>query len=89
MRPAGTAMSTAAGMLQLSYSAARHRYTIRMESANSIGACAPERILLQRLPGPVVAKAVRQIVRHDRLHLLHRLPGALAGALLPVISTAG
>ncbi len=42
-KPTGTAMSTAAGMLQLSYKAARHRYTTSTDSANSMGAWAPER----------------------------------------------
>ena len=42
MMPTGTTSSTAIGVAQLSYNAARHRNTTRIDSANSIGASAPE-----------------------------------------------
>jgi len=40
--PSGTTSSTANGIDQLSYSAARHRNTTRIEIPNSIGAWLPE-----------------------------------------------
>ena len=40
--PSGTTSSTANGIAQLSYSAARHRNTTISEMANSSGACAPD-----------------------------------------------
>ncbi len=40
--PSGTASMTDTGTLQLSYSAARHRNTNRMDTAYSRGACEPD-----------------------------------------------
>ncbi|MCY1179478.1 hypothetical protein D9M73_198820 [compost metagenome] len=42
MMPSGTTSSTAIGIDQLSYSAARHRNTNSTERANSAGICEPE-----------------------------------------------
>ena len=39
--PSGTTRMTASGMLQLSYSAARHRNTARIEKAYRMVDCAP------------------------------------------------
>ncbi|MNH44301.1 hypothetical protein D3C71_2122740 [compost metagenome] len=42
MMPSGTTSTTAIGIDQLSYSAARHRNTNSSERANSAGICEPE-----------------------------------------------
>ena len=41
MRPTGTINSTATGVAQLSYKAARHRNTTRIDNPKSTGASAP------------------------------------------------
>ena len=84
--PSGTTMITENGIDQLSYSAARHRNTTRIESAYRSGACEPGLRFLQRHARPFVADARRQLA-HQLLHRRHRLAGAWPGAAGPWIST--
>ena len=89
MSPTGTAISTATGTLQLSYSAARHRYTTRMDSANSSGACAPEISSCSDCPAQSLPKPRGRRWVTIACIACMACPELRPGALPPVISTAG
>ena len=78
--PSGTTSSTATGIDQLSYSAARHRNTTTIDSTISIVRGIAGEDFLVRLAGPVEAEARRQIVVDDLLHRVHRFAGGVPGA---------